>query len=236
MEADDSPLMTINPSLPIIVSAWGKARSGKSYLNRMLFDSWPYDRLVIDVNGNALDSSHPSEKITGDLPGKFPPAPAMVGERTKARSLWYRAHPGSATFRDDLDRAVGVALYPQDHRTLLWAGEVGNITPNGRAGPHMQTLLMQYRHYNVTALFDGPRPMNVPTLMLSQSRFVAVFRLPNARDRERIAEEIGFPAKEFHRECFQTWRRGEHDFLLWDAEADTLYRHEPLPSDETAAA
>lgn len=235
MEADDSPLMRIDTSRPVIISAWGKARSGKSYLNRMLFDSWPYDRLVIDVNGNALDAGHPSEKLTGDLPGKFPAPPAAVGERRKARSLWYRAHPGSATYRDDLDRAVGLALYPQDHRTLLWAGEVGELMPNGRPGPHMRTLLQQNRHYNVTALFDGPRPVHVHPLTLSQSRFVAVFRLPNPRDRERIADEIGFPAKEFHRECFATWRRGPHDFLLWDAEADTLYRHEPLPA-ETAAA
>jgi hypothetical protein len=72
--------------------------------------------------------------------------------------------------------------------------------------------------------------------VLSQSRFVAVFRLPNPRDRDRIAEEIGFPQKEFTAECFATWRSDPHAFVLWDAERDTLYRHEPLPSDDDAKA
>jgi hypothetical protein len=237
MDADDSPLMELDPTRPMIVSAWGKKGSGKSYLNRMLFRSYPFDRLVIDVNGNT-DPGEDSERLTGDLPKKFPPPAEMVGQRRQARSLWYRAHPGSPTYRDDLDRAVGLALYPQDHRCLLWAGEVGELQPNGRPGPHMRTLLMQNRHYNVTALFDGPRPVNVDPLTLAQSNLVAVYKLPNPADRKRIADSIGFPPKEFDRECHETWRRGDHWFLLWDDARDTLYRHEPLPKmdDGKAAA
>lgn len=233
MEADDSPLMSLDPARPMIVSAWGKKGSGKSYLNRMLFRSYPWDRLVIDVNGNA-DPGEDSEKLTGELPARFPAPPAAVGERRKARSLWYRAHPGSATYRDDLDRAVGLALYPQDHRCLLWAGEVGELQPRGVPGPHMRTLLQQNRHYNVTALFDGPRPVFVDPLTLAQSNLVAVYPLPNPADRKRIADSIGVNPKEFDRECFRTWRRGAHHFVLWDADADTLYRHEPLPAMDEA--
>jgi hypothetical protein len=233
MDADDSPLMELDPHKPWFVSAWGKKGSGKSYLNRLLFDSYPYDRLCIDVNGNADPAD--SEKLTGDLPRKFPEGVARVGEKRPARSLHYRAHPGAPTYRDDLDRAVGLALYPQDHRTCLWAGEVGALMPHGRPGPHMATVLQQNRHYNVTFLADGPRPVYVDPLTIAQSDFVAVFRLPNPSDRRRIAEEIGFSPREFDRECFATWRRprSEHGgqwFLLWDANADTLYRHEPLPA------
>jgi hypothetical protein len=236
MDADDSPLMDLDPDgSPMFVSAWGKKKSGKSYLNRLIFQSWPYDRLVIDVNGNA-DPGEDAERITEPLPAKFPAPAAGVGERRRPQSLHYRAHPGSATYREDLDRAVGLALYPQDHRCLLWAGEVGELMPNGRPGPHMRTLLQQNRHYNVTALFDGPRPVFVDPLTIAQSDLVAIFKLPNPSDRRRIAEEIGFPPKEFDAECFKTWRRGGHWFLLWDSERETLYRHEPLPSDEKAAA
>jgi hypothetical protein len=240
MEHEDSPLWQLDPEQPSIVSAWGKKKSGKSYLNRLLFQSYPYDRLVIDVNGNTAPGED-AEKITAPFPGKFPAPPPALGERRRARSLWFRAHPGSSTYRDDLDRAVGMALYPQDHRCLLWAGEVGELQPNARPGPHMRTLLQQNRHYNVTALFDGPRPVNVDPLTLAQSNLVAVFTLPNPKDRDRIADSIGFPPKEFTRECFATWRRppSEHGgkwFLLWDDERETLYRHEPLPAMESAAA
>jgi hypothetical protein len=236
LDADDSPLMHMDPAKPQIVSAWGKKGSGKSYLNRLLFRSWPYDRLVIDVNGNA-DPGVDTEKITDPLPKRFPTGAGGVGERRRPQSLHYRAHPGSATYRDDLDRAVGLALYPQDHRTLLWAGEVGELQPYGRPGPHMRTLLQQNRHYNVTALFDGPRPVNVDPLTLAQSNLVAVFPLPNPADRKRIAESIGFDPKAFDRECFATWRRpksasGGGWFVLYDDATETLYRHEPLPAVE----
>lgn len=235
LDADDSPLMALDPSRPSIISAWGKKRSGKSYLNRMLWASWPYDKIVIDVNGNA-EPGEGTEKVTAPLPTKFPAAAGGLGERRKARALHYRAHPGSDTYRDDLDRAVGMALYPQDRKCLLWAGEVGELQPYGRPGPHMRTLLQQNRHYNVTALFDGPRPVNVDPLTLAQSDLVAVYVLPNPKDRDRIADQIGFPPKEFTKECFETWRRGEHWFLLWDSDRQTLYRHEPLPAMEERAA
>jgi hypothetical protein len=52
--------------------------------------------------------------------------------------MHYRANPAAATYRDDLDRAVAMALFPQDHRVLLWAGEVGELTPNAKAAPHMR--------------------------------------------------------------------------------------------------
>jgi hypothetical protein len=234
LDHPDFPLR-LDPSRASFVSAWGKKRSGKSAFNRLIYSEWPGDKLCIDVNGDA-DPGPDAEKVTLPLPTKFPsPAPAL-GERRKPLNLHFRAHPGSATFRDDLDRAVGMALYPQAHPCLLWAGEVGELQPNGHPGPHMRTVLMQNRHYNVSCLFDGPRPVNVDTLTLSQSDLVAVFRLPNPADRKRVADTIGFGPKEFDRECFETWRRGPHHFLLWHSEQETLWRCPPLPLEEKAAA
>lgn len=222
-----SPLLGMDWQKPAIVSAWGAKGSGKSVLNRLLFRSWDLDGVCIDVNGNAEPGEH-AEKITAPLPTRFPEGGAGLGERPRAKTLHFRAHPGDPKYREQLDQAVGLALYPQRKRVALWAGEVGELCPNGRPGPHMRTLLMQNRHYNVTALFDGPRPVHVPPLVLGQSNLVAVFRLPNPRDRERIADEIGFPPKLFHEAAHACWRT-EHAFLLWDGKY--LHEHEPLPLD-----
>jgi hypothetical protein len=233
LSAAESPLMHIDPEKPTIVSAWGRKGSGKSVLNRELFRSWPFDRLVIDVNGNA-DPGPDAERLTAPLPTRFPDGAGLVGERRKARSLWFRAHPGDKAYREQLDQAVGVALYPQHKRTCLWAGEVGELMPNGRTGPHMRTALMQNRHHNLTLLVDGPRPMYVDPLVLAQSDLVAVFELPNPRDRDRIADSIGFPPRRFTEACHSAWRQGEHWFVLWDAARKRLFEHEPLPLDEAA--
>jgi hypothetical protein len=223
-------LPPIDPMRPLIVSAWGRKGSGKSTFNRRLFRSWPFDKLAIDVNGDA-DPGPEAEKITLPLPGRFPaPAPGMPGVKPGPRTLVFRADPGSATYEDDLDRAIGVGLFPQHHRALVWAGEVGEFMPNAaKTRPHMRRLLMQNRHYLTSALFDGPRPVYVNKLVLSQSDFVAVYDLPDPDDRERIAKNIGYPAARFTKECDETFRRGPFWFLLWHTETHTLYRCAPLP-------
>lgn len=224
-------LPPIDPAKPTLISAFGRKGSGKSFFNRRLFAEWPYDKLAIDVNGDA-DPGPAAEKVTLPLPGRYPAPPEpMPGMPTAGpRTLVFRADPGAATYEDDLDRAVGMALFPQAHRTLVWCGEIGEFMPSAqRTRPHMRRLLMQNRHYQATALFDGPRPMNVNPLVLAQSDLVAVFHMPNPDDRERIAKTIGYPADRFHVECEETWRRGKHWFLLWHAEEHQLRRCAPLP-------
>lgn len=236
LAAGDSPLQQIDPERPTIVSCWGRKGSGKSVVNRELYKSWPFDKIVIDVNGNA-DPGPDAERLTAPLPTRFPEGIGALGETRRARSLWFRAHPGDKAYREHLDQAVGLALYPQRKRVCLWAGEVGELQPNGRPGAHMRTLLMQNRHHNVTALFDGPRPMYVDPLTLAQSDLVAIFDLPNPRDRDRIADSIGFPPKRFTEACQSAWRQGEHWFVLWDSRARRLYEHEPIPlADEEKGA
>lgn len=225
----------LNDGRPKIMSAWGRAGSGKSVFNRRLYQSWTGNKLCIDVNGNA-EPGEDAERIgADDLRKRWPTTPAELGERNKPRNLWFRADPGSATYVDDLDRAVGMALFPQDQPTMIWAGECGELMPNGRTSPHMRRLLMQGRHHRITALFDGPRPIHVNPLVLAQSTFVAIFHLPNPNDRTRVAESIGYPAKRFDQECEETVRRGKYWFLLWHADAHKLYRMAPLPVDELTA-
>lgn len=220
----------LDPAKTFIVSAWGKKGSGKSFFNSSLYQGWPWDKLAIDVNGNA-DVGPDAEKISLPLPKKFPDASLRMGERRRPRNLHFVADPGSDTYRDDLDRAVRLALLPQAKRTLLWAGEVGELMPNGRPGPHMARSLMQSRHYNVSCLFDGPRPVWVDPQVLLQSDLVVVFELPNPADRKRIAETIGWEPREFEREYHETQDRGDFWHLIYDARGRRLYRCPPVPRD-----
>jgi hypothetical protein len=224
----------LNDGRPKVLSAWGRKGSGKSVAMRRLYHSWPGDKLAIDVNGHA-EPGPDAERIGREQLGrKFPEAPVAMGERRRPRNLHFRADPGSATYVDDLDRAVGMSLFPQDKPVMLWAGECGELMPNGRTGPHMRRLLQQNRHHKVTALLDGPRPVYVNPLVLAQSDFVFVYHLPNPNDRKRIAESIGYPPGRFDTECEATWRKGPYWFLLWHAEAHKLYRMAPLPIDGMA--
>jgi hypothetical protein len=229
-EAEGSSGLDLDPAKPWIVSAWGKKGSGKSYLNRRLYRSFVGDKLALDVNGNAAPGPD-AERLTLPLPAKWPAHAPALGEPRRPRNLWFHANPSAATYRLDLDRALAIALFPQEHRVLLWAGEVGELTPHSTSSPHMKLLLMQNRHYNVSGLFDAPRPMNVDPLVLAQSDLVAVFRLPNPADRERIAKSCGIPPREFDTECREVWGRGPRWFLLWHEESETLYRCAPLPDD-----
>lgn len=241
VEHDDEALPEFDWTKPMIVSAWGRKGSGKSVFNRNLYDSWPGDKLCIDVNGNAdpgPDARPVDRGGDGELPKRFPDPPAQLpgSPRPGPQNLHLRADPGSATYTEDLDRGIGMALFPQDHRTLVWAGEVGEFMPTANATlPSMRRLLMQNRHYRTTALFDGPRPVNVNPLVLAQSDFVAIYRLPNPADKKRVADSIGYPPALFEEACNACWRT-EHAYLLWDARAARLYDMPPLPLDGATAA
>jgi hypothetical protein len=229
---EDFPLLEMDRTKPWVISAFGRKGSGKSVFSRSIYHSWPGDKLCIDINGNA-GPGEDAERITVDQAraGKWPNPNLHLGERARPRNLYFRAQPTSATYREDLDRAVGMALYPQDHPVLVWAGECGELMPNGRPGPHMNALLQQNRHHRAAVLFDGPRPVWVSPYVLLQSDLVAVYRLPQISDRKRIAECIGVESATFERVCRETWRTDPHAFVLCDTTTPetTLWQCPPLP-------
>jgi hypothetical protein len=231
IDDEDFPLR-LDHNRPTIISAWGRAGSGKSYFNGLIYRSWPGDKLAIDVNGHAYVGDDAEKlKLSDGMPTKWPEQAPALGERRKPRNLHYVANPRSATFREDLDTALQMALFPADRPVMVWAGEVGELTPNSRSGPNMRALLMQNRHHKITALFDGPRPINVDPLVLAQSKIVAVYELPNPADRKRVADSIGVTPKRFDEVCLDTWRQGDHWFVLYSAFTKRLYQCPPLPSD-----
>jgi hypothetical protein len=223
--------VALDPTVNTLISCFGGKGTGKSVVNRLVYQSYPFAKLAIDVNGNA-EPGQDAKVITAPLPTHMPkPERDPDTGRTIYPNLHFIANPMRAEFRDDLDRAVGMALFPQQQDCLVWCGEVGEFTQANKTGPFLRTLLMQSRHYHCSALFDGPRPVNIDPLVIAQSDVVFVFDLPNPNDRDRIADNIGYPPAEFRRECDETFRRGKYWFLAWDGRTKELIRCAPLPKE-----
>lgn len=225
--AVESPWPQVDLEKNQIIACVGRKGSGKSKAASMFYAHWPdTDRIVIDVNGDA-EPGPDAKRINGDPPTKLPER----GEHGEPVNLWYVANPASASYRDDLDRAIRLALLPRDRRTLLWVDEIGEVTQANRTPPNLRTLLQQSRHYNASALLCGPRPINIDPLCIQQADRVLVFDLPNPRDRQRVADTIGWPPAAFDEACLEVRRQGKFWFLQYVAEEHELYLCPPLPQE-----
>lgn len=215
----------LNPDLNQLLLVIGRKGSGKSMNARELFRGWPYiDKFVIDPHGDADPGDDLGTVTYTTLPDSLPTP--KKGEYVVARWI---ADPRSPTYREDLDRAVGLALYPQDRRRLLWIDEAAEVFPANRIGPYARQLLQQSRHYYTSAVLCCPRPINIDPLCIAQADRVMVYDLPHPRDRERVAASIGVPPATLAGELDELRRRGDHWFLMYDARAHELYRCPPLP-------
>lgn len=214
----------LDPGKPTFVFITGRKGSGKSELAWRLWSSYPYDRLMVDVTGD-IGRKHPdpdTTDITAPLPIRWP---SMGDGRT---SLRWQPDPGSPTYRDDLDRAVGLALHRR--RCLLWLDEIDEVAHVNQVGPNMRRALHQGRHYDLSMLMCGPRPINVDPLCVGNADYVYVFKLKNVADRRRIADNIGWDHKDFDAAALGLKK---HHYLRYDAEADDeelqLVEFPPLP-------
>lgn len=229
MSADELPddPFALDPHKGTIVLLVGKKGSGKSVAARRLYRAWSGNKLAVDVNGDA-DPGSDAEKLH-ELSTSFPVRHELTGP-PRPRNLHYRADPGSPTYRNDLDKAVGMALRPSDTPTLLWLDEVGEVSQVNRTQPNLRRLLMQSRHYGpVSALLCGPRPKNIDPLCVSQADHVYVYNLPNPADRARLAENMGVDPGELETAWVANRARGPHAFLFWHAPSATLLDCPPLP-------
>lgn len=205
------------------VAIFGKKRSGKSVLAHRFWSTWPYDRLAIDPH-NELDE--PDTHVLRDpLPMRLP-GPLGDDERTSHR---YVPDPGSRTYVDELDRAVGLAY--NHRRTLLWLDEVGDLTRANYTPPYMRRALHQGRHRQLSMLMCGPRSIDINPLVIAQADLVYVFDMPHPRDRERVAAVIGYPPKAFDEAVHAL---GEHEYLRWDGHE--LVHFPKLPLGKTEAS
>ncbi|MGI8685118.1 MAG: hypothetical protein ACR2MO_08550 [Acidimicrobiales bacterium] len=208
----------IDPGQSNFIAIFGRKGSGKSVLAHRLWDTWPYDRLVIDPTGD-VEVDEDTTALTTPLPTRWPRR--ADSKRVSLRLVPNRLDP---SYRDDLDRAVGLAFFHR--RTLLWIDEVGELTRANATPPHFDMALHQGRHQALTLVMCGPRPINVSPLVISQADYVYVFELPNPVDRARVADNIGWEPKDFDALVVNL---PEHGYLRWDARQRVLDVFPPIP-------
>lgn len=210
----------IDPRKPLIITILGRKNSGKSVLAAGFWDSYPYDEICIDVTRDALTG--PGCQFISELPGRFPEPDTDAG-RTRSK-LVYQPDPGSSTYDDDLDRAIGLAVNNPRHRCLVWIDERGELTIN--AGPSMRRAVNQSRHWGLTILSCGPRAVGMDPLLLSNADYLFIFNLPGIHDRRRIAETIGVTEREL---TAGIKALPEHGYLRWNLAKQEMLAFPPLP-------
>lgn len=210
-----------------IIFCTGKKRSGKSVMGRLLFASYPWDRLVIDVAGDDGPTKTTLPDIVeihgdaGSLPRRWPEHNRK--EPHIPMTLRYAPDAGSDTFLDDVDAAIGLALYHgRSQRSkgrpgvCILVHEIGVVAPSQQTRRHMRRVLQHNRHYAVTLIGCAPRPMTLDPLIIGQSDLVYVFETPQRSDRQRIAENIGVDTVDLDEAVHQL---GEHEYLRYDGNA-----------------
>lgn len=207
------------------IAIFGRKGSGKSVLARRFWDSYPYDRLVIDPTGDVDPGDPKTIQLTIPLPTRWP----MKLDRAERQTLRFAADPGSDTYKDDLDQAATLA-FGHGH-CLLWVDEIGELTSANATPPGMRRVLHQSRHRRLSTLFCGPRPIDINPLVINQADFIAVFHLPNPADRKRVADNMGLEVDELEEAHGMLV---EHGYLWWDARARELEVRPPIPQGRAA--
>jgi len=226
-----------------ILACFGKKRSGKSVMGKLLLASYAGDRMVIAANADdgPFADGETVHLVRGDvesLPAKWPEH--LRRYQGEPMTLRVEVDPGSPTFLEDQDHAVGMAL--RHGNCAILVHEVGLIAPSNRVPPHMRRLLHANRHRRVTAILCGPRPITADPLVLAQADVVYIFETPVPDDRKRIAGSIGWKPADLD-DALEELRR--HEYLRFDAnepkpegdQEDMRLVHYPaLPEDIVRAA
>jgi hypothetical protein len=235
-----------------IILAVGKKKSGKSVLAKVIFASYPGDRVVLDIAGDDGPSGPPVIDLHGtaaDLPRRWP---EHLRVDNKPMTLRYVPDAGSPTVVEDMDAVVGLAMSharqpaPRGRPAVggkgrtgccLLVHEIGVLAPAGRTGPHTKRALMHNRHNGLTLIMCGPRPKTIDPLVVQQADLVYTFETLNPSDRERLAETMGWHPQDFSDAVYDLRR---HEYLRFDSneqkpddgEQDLrLMRFPPLPED-----
>lgn len=210
---------SLDPSKGVIAVCFGKKRSGKSVMGRLLFDQYPYDRVVIAGNaddGPFTDEARDIFELHGtveDLPRRWPEHLRREDNAGPRRmTLRYVPDHGSPTALEDVDTVLGMAQ-AHGHCAVL-VHEVGLVAPVHKVPPHMMRLLHSNRHDHVTLVLCGPRPIKVDPLVIGQADLVYVFEMQVAADRKRVAETIGWNLRDFDDAVDDL---GAHEYLRFDA-------------------
>jgi hypothetical protein len=219
--------MSIDPDRSNIILCVGKKGSGKSEAARQIFNAYPYDRVVLDVTGDA----RPDDPATIAMAAPFPsqmPRPEDP-ERNPRVSVWARVDPRSDSYLQDQDQALALGLYPRHNHCMLLIDEYAEAATANRIEKNMKLALISSRHYSLSLLLCCPRAVSIPVITMQQADRVFIFKVANRDDRDVIAKNIGFPIARFEEAYHEMRKIDEHAFLLWDAQQDRLFICPPLP-------
>lgn len=230
--------LEVDPGRSNIVLCVGTKGSGKSEAGRLLFDSWEFDRAMIDITGDA----RPDDPFTVAMTAPFPPAmpepaelydeeqlEAMRRQGRERATLWLRVDPRSPTLDLDHDLAMAVGLFPRHRPALVMVDEYGRMATATSIPPNVDLALMSSRHYHLTLVLCCPRPMRIPVLTIGQADKVLIFDTPKRDDRRVLADNMGYPFERFETAYAATMARGDHSYLLWDKRQKLLLGCPPLP-------
>lgn len=216
----------LDPHKPTQIAVVGKKGSGKTELAYLLFESYPFDRVLVDPNHD-IKAPEDTIDLEEPVPSRWPGQSfESLEEKHKPKTFRYIPDFGSPDYLDELDRVVGLAY--SHPRTMLFVDEAHEAFPAGRTPPHGRRALRQGRHRQLSMILATPRPLTVDPLVLGQADWVYVFKLPNPNDRKRVAESIGWDPKTFDEGVFGL---GPYEYLRFDSAHDDLVHLPALPPD-----
>jgi hypothetical protein len=215
-----------DPRHSLYIFASGKKKSGKSYVCRTWFDSYPYDRIVIDPTHDVREDLRSDGVAFHELDAAA--LPIRLGRDDEGRQQTWVFCPdmGSATAFDDMDRVAGLTIGRGP--ILLWCDEFGDQTSGNKTGPNMRRILHHGRHDDISLLVACPRPMDINPLAINQADKVYTFRTQNPDDRDRIAKNIGVAPADFAAANARL-SPARHDYTLFDDATNELWIMPPLP-------
>lgn len=202
----------------------GKKGTGKTELAHVLHRSYPYDKVLVDPNGDVKTT--PTAIELGPAPPAHWPPQALLddalrkttGATRRYHELVVRPDFGAPTYATDIDRALGMA-FSHPGPTEIFIDEAHEAFPTSQMvkRPHARRALRHGRHGTLTQIYATPRPMTITPLTISQADWVYVFMLPNPADRKRVAENIGWDPKDFDEAVFSL---GDHEYLRYESGAN----------------
>jgi len=202
----------IDPGEQTIIAIVGRKHSGKSKLARYLAATYPYDQVVIDLHGD----DRPAELADRDSGvveiSEAPPKwPEHLRVEEKPLVLYFQPDAGSSTLQEDMDAALGLAY--AHGRCMVTVHEWGALAVVHRTPPMTSRTLSQGRKRKTSLLMLMHRPHNVDELTFVQADMVICFEVPNKRDREKLANGIGWPPDDFEAALAELQ---PYEYLLFD--------------------
>lgn len=219
--AEDGPRQP-DPHKATQIAVVGKKGSGKTELSWLLFESYPFDRLLIDPNGDIKAGDDVVDLTEDAIPARWPSS--SFEQKDERHTIRFIPDFGSPTYVDDIDRALGLAY--THGKTMAFIDECHEAMPSSKTPPHARRALRQGRHHDLSMILATPRPVTVDPLVIAQADWVYVFKLPNPNDRKRVAECIGWEPKTFDQGVFDL---GPFEYLRYDSAREDLAHFPALP-------